>query len=76
MCLSLSYRRFTVRCGYKSDLNDKIQNHHGNQCTSKVSQLKEIIHHLLALIFQTNFLIRHITITLKFNIYQMIYHAS
>jgi len=51
MCLSLSYRRFTVRCGYKSDLNDKIQNH-GNQCTSKVSQLKEIIHHLLALIFQ------------------------
>jgi len=47
-----------------------IQKHNGGQCASDVSQLKEIIHYLLALIYRPNFLISPITITLKMNIYR------
>jgi len=59
-----------------------IQNHRGEQCASEVSQMKEIIHYLSALMYGPNFLMGPITITLKMNIYQPIpiwrpiYHAS
>jgi len=59
-----------------------IQNHHCEQCTSEVSQLKQIIHYLSALIYQPNFIIGLITITLKISIYRpiliwwLIYRAS
>jgi len=35
-----------------------FKNHHGQQCASQVSQLKEI-HYLLPLIYRPNFLIEH-----------------
>ena len=38
-----------------------IQNHHVDQCASEVSQLKEIIHYLSALIYRANFFIKPIT---------------
>ncbi len=52
-----------------------FQNHHGEQCESKVS-LKEIMHYLLVLKYWTNFLIGPIPITVKINIYSPIRYGG